>query len=398
MASVQERNGSFRVLFRHQGRQHAFTLGEVGRDEAEGKARSVEYLLMRLKQGLLTLPDGCSVVEFVEHDGKPPPRHEEQEAARPAPLTLGGLKTRFLAAHANGTLEADTLAVYGTLLGNVCRVLGDSTPLAAVDLPRLQGYVDARARDGTAAATIRKETTVLRAAWGWAAASGLVGGVMPARGLRYPKSDDKPPFMTLEEYRRQVAAGRDAGKLRESVYLRTEDVARLLEHVRLHAERPWVWPLFCFAAHTGARRSEMMRASPADVDLAQGVVTIAEKKRARGRRTTRRVPLTPFLKERLAAWLAVRPAGPFLFPGEGGAALTRKEVHYHVRRSLAGSEWEVLKGLHTLRHSFVSACASRGVDQRLVEAWVGHMDEETSRRYRHLWPDVQQEAIRRAFA
>jgi hypothetical protein len=34
VASLQERNGSFRVLFRYRGKQHAFTLGAVSRDEA----------------------------------------------------------------------------------------------------------------------------------------------------------------------------------------------------------------------------------------------------------------------------------------------------------------------------------------------------------------------------
>jgi len=28
--------------------------------------------------------------------------------------------------------------------------------------------------------------------------------------------------------------------------------------------------------------------------------------------------------------------------------------------------WEVLRGWHVLRHSFISNCASRGVDQRLL--------------------------------
>ena len=42
-------------------------------------------------------------------------------------------------------------------------------------------------------------------------------------------------------------------------------------------------------------------------------------------------------------------------------ALTRDEIHDHFRRTLAGSAREVLLGLHCLRHSFISACASKGV-------------------------------------
>ena len=79
------------------------------------------------------------------------------------------------------------------------------------------------------------------------------------------------------------------------------------------------------------------------------------------------------------------------------AALTRNEVRDHFNRVLAGSKWERIRGLHTLRHSFVSACASMGVDQRLLQQWCGHMDEKTSRRYMHLYPSTQQAAIDKVF-
>ena len=69
MASLQERNGSYRVLFSHHGKLHTFTIGKVEKDEAEHKARQVDYLLMRLKQRLIVLPEGTDIVTFVEHDG-----------------------------------------------------------------------------------------------------------------------------------------------------------------------------------------------------------------------------------------------------------------------------------------------------------------------------------------
>lgn len=42
MASLQERNGSWRVLFCYRGQLHFFTLGEVEKGAAEHKARQVE--------------------------------------------------------------------------------------------------------------------------------------------------------------------------------------------------------------------------------------------------------------------------------------------------------------------------------------------------------------------
>jgi len=65
--------------------------------------------------------------------------------------------------------------------------------------------------------------------------------------------------------------------------------------------------------------------------------------------------------------------------------------------SLAGSKWQVLRGWHVLRHSFISNCAAGGVDQRLIDTWTGHTTEEMRKRYRHLIPSVEQAAIRTVF-
>jgi integrase len=81
----------------------------------------------------------------------------------------------------------------------------------------------------------------------------------------------------------------------------------------------------------------------------------------------------------------------------GMLPLTVDEAADHLRRTLAGSEWEVVRGYHTFRHSFISACASRGIDQRLIDEWVGHQSDEQRRRYRHLYPSVQAEALKSVF-
>jgi hypothetical protein len=37
------------------------------------------------------------------------------------------------------------------------------------------------------------------------------------------------------------------------------------------------------------------------------------------------------------------------------------------------------------------------VDQRLIDAWVGHTTEEMRRRYRHLLPNQERQAIQTVF-
>ena len=280
----------------------------------------------------------------------------------------------------------------------------------------------------------------MRAAWNWASHMKLVQGLFPSRGLVYPKADEKPPFMTRVEIERKLTAAMseaDQAELWDCLYVTQPEIAELLQFVKEQATHAWIYPLFCFAAHTGARRSEMLRVLVTDVDFEAMTVLIREKKRSRKQRTTRRVPLTPFLGAALKEWLIEHPGGPFLFcqAGEvfrskkrsrttghqwgvnraksvkgrlatvkvrkdrpGQEALTNDEVHDHFNRTLANNKWRVVRGWHCFRHSFISLCASKGVDQRLIDEWVGHQTEEQRKRYRHLLPSIQQEAIRSVFA
>jgi integrase len=72
--------------------------------------------------------------------------------------------------------------------------------------------------------------------------------------------------------------------------------------------------MLCTAAHTGARRSELIRIKLADVDVAGNRLTIREKKRVRGQATTRRVPMSAFLVSVLKQWIADHPGGAWLSP------------------------------------------------------------------------------------
>jgi integrase len=318
--------------------------------------------------------------------------------------------------------------------------LGERFPMNELCAADLQDHVNRRAQKkyrgkNLSPVTLRTEMRSFRAAWNWAASMGLVVGTFPSRGLVYPKQDEKLPFMTFKEIERKITPGMTTAQradLYECVYLTPTDLDELLAFVKKNASHAWIYPLFCFAAHTGARRSEILRALITDVDFDSKTVMIREKKRSRKQRTTRRVPMTPFLVKVLKEWLSQHPGGLHLFchdqeiprskkrsrttghlgdkrrassfkgrmanvakrelPGIG--PLTRNEVHDHFQRVLAGSEkWKILRGLHVLRHSFISACASKGTDQRLIDEWTGHSTEEQRKRYRHLYPTIQQEAI-----
>jgi integrase len=72
----------------------------------------------------------------------------------------------------------------------------------------------------------------------------------------------------------------------------------LLKHVRNTCRQRFVFTMFAFAAHTGARRSELLRSQVDDFDFAGDMVTIREKKKDRSKDLTfRSVPMSPFLRD-----------------------------------------------------------------------------------------------------
>jgi integrase len=78
------------------------------------------------------------------------------------------------------------------------------------------------------------------------------------------------PFLTWQEVERKVAhqaGAANRSELWDCLYLTRAELDELLAYVQEHAAHDWVYPLVCFAAHTGAHRSEALRARVSDVDL-----------------------------------------------------------------------------------------------------------------------------------
>jgi integrase len=112
---------------------------------------------------------------------------------------------------------------------------------------------------------VKKEVATLSAVWSWAKRMKLVQGEFPGRGLRYPKLDEPPPFMTWKQIERAIAAGGNEDELWDCLYLSVAEILEPLAYVKEHTTHPFIYPMFCFAAFTGARRSEMLRAQVVDL-------------------------------------------------------------------------------------------------------------------------------------
>jgi integrase len=410
-------SGRFKVCFRWGGHQFKKTVKTTDRGDAEGILRRVEETISLAERGRLEVPPGADVATFFLSDGKLP--HKPRVEPPPKPLTLEELRDRYVQAHAQGAIEASSLKTLKMHLDHFIATLGRNFPVPGLKPADVQGHVDRRARQKgfrgrpISPTTLRKEVTSIRACWNWGQSAGLVSARFPGnKALKYPKGEEKSPFQTWEQIQRQVDRGglteAEIQDLWDCLFLTLPEVDELLAHVKVQARLPFLYPMFVLAAHTGARRSEMLRARVTDLDLEGQTVLLREKKRSKERRTYRRVPLSPVLAGVMRDWLGDHPGGQHLFcqaavvvrsktKRSAPTPVTRDEAHDHFGRTLAGSKWEVLRGWHAFRHSFCSNCAAAGVDQRLIDAWVGHQTDEMRRRYRHLIPNQERQAIQTVF-
>ena len=413
MASLEQRSGHFRVVFRFAGRKFNRSLKTANRTEAAASLARLEDNLRRLELGTLVLPDHTDLASFLLSDGR---RNGKPRA--PEVNILKELLERYLASVPPGCIEDSTRKVLQIHQRHLARILGNSFPIQSLTLGDVQKYVDQRSRGRglrgrrVSTTTIKKELITFAAAWKWGMASGFLQRPFPKLGLKFPKSIQKPRFQTWAEIERRIARGgltkEQEADLWDNLFLTLPEIDELLSFVRRQARHPFIFPMFTFAAHTGARRSEILRSLLDDLDFAGNTITIHEKKRVRGKLTTRQVPMSPVLRQVLLDWIEQHAGGQYTFCHSLHVAhrktnrsepvpLTPDEAHVHFKRTLADSKWAKLRGWHIFRHSFCSNCAASGIDQRLINGWVGHQTEEMVRRYRHLVPEQQQAAIAAVF-
>jgi len=424
MASLQqEPTGVFHVVVRIGGKRYKRSLKTKIESKAIAKRDEIGETVSLIKRGRIVVPEDVSVIDFllgIEKDLPPPPTRQTTKEIGKKFVTLKSLFNQFFAAIPAGNLENETLRMLHIHERHLLRILKSDFEVASLTGQELQEYVNKRAKEtsqyfakGTSgqpkeerarrlvsATTIRKEIVTLGSAWRWATTVPLLSGTFPSQGLRYPKTNEKPPFQTWDEIERQIEIGylnpEDAADLWECLYLRKPEITKLMDHVKEEANAPFIYPMFAMAAYTGARRAELMRSLRGDFNFDQQFVTIRERKRLKGRRSTRRVPLTPLLHSIMIDWFDnLHPGGPATFcqlkakTSSKPIPLSPKAAQTHFRTTLDGSHWEKIKGWHCLRHSFISNLACAGVDQRIIDEFVGHTTDEMRRRYRHLFPDVK---------
>jgi integrase len=408
MAWLETKGDVFRIRFRYGGSKHLLALHTSDKKEANESLARFEANLRLIERGIIDLPpDAVDVGVYIVSGGKLSGR--PSEATRTKRVTLGMLFDDYLANFPKASKEASTWKTETIHIGHLRRLLNVNLPVADVTQKTIQEYIDTRTQEISrlkklvSRETVRKELGTFSVVWNKRGVpQGMVSGPPPLSNLTFPKGTTKPPFQTREQIERQISRQKPPpaaqSELWHSLFLTLAEVEEFLNYVR-DADRPaYVYPMIVFAAHTGARRSEIRRSLLNDFDFSAKTVTIREKKKDHNKvETYRTVPLSPRLGDVMQEWFLKHSGGPSTFCTPSGRAISHQFATTIWQRAIRRSKWSVVPGWHSLRHSFISNCAGRGVDQRLIDHWVGHTTEAMRRRYSHLLPGISQAAILSVF-
>jgi integrase len=159
-----------------------------------------------------------------------------------------------------------------------------------------------------------------------------------------------------------------------------------------------------FSYYTGARLTDVANMLASAIDWDKRLISFTPKKTKRGKKILR-IPLHPALEKQLLKNAGVGNAP--LFPelagrrtgGAHGLSATFKAIMLKagvrgavVRHTATGRRNET-KGFHSLRHSFVSTLANRGVPREVRQVLAGHASERMAEIYTHRELQVVRSAV-----
>ena len=403
MANLGQKNGIYLARFRYQSREYKRSLKTTDRKSAEAAMHRVEDALHRLSIRVITLPAGVDAGDFIVSGGvRPVPIPEPDEHCAPLFGEAVEEYTQNLAHLA--VLNQSTIRTHLRTLG---RKLGEKSklPINLVEPRDLEAVIQARLKERSAT-TVSKERVTFGQFFAWAVSNRYLTE-SPAENLtRVKPSGDLPAFRTYGELETTIERGglspREILALWDALFLTPEEIAEILKLVRERSRYDVSVILHSIPAYTGMRRGEVLRLRWSDVEFDADTIIARSRKQSRQMvETARRIDLHPELKKILLEWRVARPAGQFVVCDPNSLrTLTSREASTRFFQPLVGTNWCLCRrrdwfkiGYHTYRHSFASNLASLGIDQRVIDEWMGHQTEGMRKRYRHLFPKTRRSAI-----
>jgi integrase len=409
MANLGQKDGIYHIRFRFGGREYKKSLRIRNRADAEAARNLAEVTIHRLHTGQTTVPDGVDTGDFITSGGtlEAPPSAPGEPDAEPVALP----STRTLT-DAYGESVRNIMAPsyhYSQMmhLRHLLRFLGGQADVSCdqVTFHDLDRYLKKRLGERHENTAERERITLMQF-YKWVVQQKHLAQ-SPAVGLtRIVGGEDPDNFKTLAEIKEIIERGglsdEEVLGLWECLYLNPKEIAGLLATVRRNAQVDYSYLLHAIPAYTGMRRGEVLRFRWLDVSFTDNYITARSRKQSRRKKeSTRQIDLHPELKKELLAWRDKRPRGQLVICDvDSLEPINNDRANRCFWGPMRHTEWCLNNarhwfkvGFHSYRHSFASNLAAAGVDQRIIDRFMGHQTEAMRKRYQHLFPNNRRSAI-----
>jgi len=193
MATLESRNGWYRVVIRLDGEKYSRSLKTKDNISAQRCLAKIKDNLHRLEMGSLELPERCrDPLDFLLGAKNQTPKLPDVPI-KASTITIQKAWDRFKSLIPEGSLETETLKGMEIHVRHLRRLIGVKTKLGQIDKSILQQYIDDRSKEPgqndrlLSPETIKKELRTLSTIWGWMIEEKLVQHAFPNLRLRYPK-------------------------------------------------------------------------------------------------------------------------------------------------------------------------------------------------------------------
>ena len=274
----------------------------------------------------------------------------------------------FLRSLAGKNRSAHTLKAYRTDLSQFVAWLAETNAVAGlpslVTRADIEAYLSALAQQGLAGVSRARKLAAIREYFRFLENHGVIA---------------RSPAASIDGPRRER---------RTRTYLKPDEYTQLLS---LAGANPRDFAILQVFLQTGVRVSELVSLQLDDIDLAGHALTVRGGKGM----ADRTIDLEKKAIASLKTWLGHRPKSLHdqLFLNYKGDPITERSVRRLVAKYRRGAGLTKHTSPHTLRHTFASHKARRGVPLRQVQEWLGHKNLNTTQIYVHLDRQDAQKAM-----
>ena len=400
MASLKKRGRYFSVLFYWEGEQVTKPLRLENQDEAERVRQRVELALDGLRRGRFPkasrlLAAGHDIRDIIFPSEKTAHLLDDDVSADDGnPLRVSQLAEDYVKHLAVETSDGHRRRVESKLR-HLTKITDDAR-VTTLSADGFDEYIKRRRKSRVMPDTLKGEIATIRAMLNWAVQTRRIDK-LPVERFPNVKTSGGDPFLFKADIERiiseQSRTRKEIADLGRRMVLNSQDVdelARLAEK-----EIPQLVLPLRLVATTGIRRGEMVQLQKSDFDPKTGRLTVRSGKGPRSKsETTRSIDvhksILPILRNHHRS---LPKRGKWLFPQFDPTKESKSFAPIENRRAeraarllttlLTGSDFELLRGWHALRHSFITICVWRGMTFEQISQWTGHIELETQRRYTH---------------